>query len=148
MSSITIDLEMKVTEIMTENLISVDPNTSMLKIQEIFEKESFHHLPVLDDQRQPVGMISKNDYHKLQHHFTLMNIKDAEIYNQRFFKSLIAKDIMSKKLISAPASTTIGEALKMFHDNKYHSIIVVGDGECVGIVTPYDFIEVLSEIKS
>jgi CBS domain-containing protein len=139
----TIDLQTKVKEVMATSPICVTPNTLMTEIEQIFNENTFHHIPVLDENKKPVGIISKSDYFKLQHHFTLFGYKDAHDSNVRFFKSLIASDIMNKKPISIGSSTSIGDAVKMLLVNRFHSLIVVEKGRCVGILTPHDFLELL-----
>ena len=136
-------LETKVTEVMTTNCVSVQPNTLMDQVKSIFEENAFHHLPVLDDTKKPVGMISRTDYNKLQHHFTLFNYKEAEVNNARFFRSLIAEDVMNKNPITIGSGTSLKEVLKMFMVNRFHSLILVENESCVGIVTPFDFLELL-----
>jgi CBS domain-containing protein len=143
--TISIDLQTKVKEVMMDAPICVSPNTLMTEVEQIFSKNTFHHIPVLNEEKQAVGIISKSDFYKLQHHFTLFGYKDAKESNERFFKSLIASDIMNKKPITIGSSTPIGEAIKMFLVNRFHSLIVTEETKCVGIITPHDFLELLTE---
>lgn len=138
-------LDTTLREIMTEDFIYVKANTLMQEVIDIFDNNPFHHLPVLDHDGKPIGMISKSDYNKLLHHFTLFNYKEAEVNNERFFRSLIAEDVMNKKPITIKVGTNLREILKMFMVNRFHSLIVVEEDRCIGIVTPFDFLELLME---
>jgi len=145
---LTMDLlDGKVTEVMTGNCVFVKPNTLMDEVISIFNENDFHHIPVLDENRKPVGMISRSDYNKLQHHFTLFDYKEADVNNARFFRSLIASDVMTENPITIGSGTNLREVLKMFSVNRFHSLIVVENDSCVGIVTPFDFIELLLETE-
>lgn len=143
--TITINLQTKVKEVMMSAPICVNPNTLMTEVEQIFNENSFHHIPVLNKEEEPVGIISKSDYYKLQHHFTLFEYKDAKESNKRFFKSLIVSDIMNDKPITIGSLTPIEEVIKMFLVNRFHSLIVIEDSKCVGIVTPHDFLELLAQ---
>ncbi|WP_235296423.1 CBS domain-containing protein [Portibacter marinus] len=148
MTLTTIDLSTHVSEIMTASYISVHPDASMFEIKEIFESNNFHHLPVVNENKVGVGVISRSDYNKLLHHFTLFNFEDAKIYNEKFFRSLIASDVMTKNPISVSYHTEINEVLKMFMVNKFHCLLVRSEEKCVGVVTPYDFLELLLNHES
>ena len=49
-----------VKDIMTSDVITVDVNDRFVKIEEVFDMYSFHHIVVLD-AGQVVGVISKQD---------------------------------------------------------------------------------------
>lgn len=50
---------------MTTDLVTVKPEDSLKKIEQIFSKNSFHHLPVVAIQANLMGIISKQDTCKL-----------------------------------------------------------------------------------
>ncbi|MFT4759592.1 MAG: Mg/Co/Ni transporter MgtE [Paraglaciecola sp.] len=55
----------KISDIMTTDLKAVRPDTSMATIKKTFEKYEFHHLTVVTDGNQLVGIISREGYFKL-----------------------------------------------------------------------------------
>ena len=134
---------------MTTDLVTISANTIMTEIDKIFKKEEFHHLPVLDDQKKPVGILSKSDYKLLLNHFTLKKVGEYERSNRMFFRALLAKEVMTKNLISINDKTPILEALNLFIKNKVSSAIVINDqGTCVGICTPIDILKWVSNNQS
>ena len=138
-----INLETTVKSIMTKNLISVNPNTLFNEVAEIFDNNNFHHIPVLDDAGVPKGVISKSDYHKLQHHFTLFNYKEAVRKNEDLFVTLRAEEIMVENPICVGSSTSLKQILKIFSRNEFHCLLVTESKKCVGIITPFDFLRLL-----
>lgn len=138
-----IDLEATVKSIMTKNLITVKPYTIVNKVAEIFEKNNFHHIPVLDDTGVPKGVISKSDYHKLQHHFTLFNYKESIRKNEDLFETLRAEEIMAENPICIGSGTSLKQILKIFSRNEFHCLLVTENKKCVGIITPFDFLRLL-----
>ena len=117
----------------------------MTEIASIFEDYNFHHVPVVDEDNKPIGIISKSDFHQLEHHFTHLKIREAQEQNERFFASLLASDIMTRDLVCLQIEDAISDAVDIFLKNNIHSIIICRDEECVGIVTPYDIIKSLVE---
>ena len=128
---------------MSEFVQTVNENTLMTEVASIFESNSFHHLPVLDDKHRPIGMISSHDYRQLQHHFTYMNDEQSKDCNNRLFRSLIASEIMTENPICLSINNTIADAVKIFIQNNIHSILVVDEEKCRGIVTPYDIMKLI-----
>ena len=60
----------RIADIMTTEVISIQPRDTMDKVDQIFETHSIHHIPVVESGRV-VGMISKSDYYQILHGFTL-----------------------------------------------------------------------------
>ncbi|MCB0644425.1 MAG: CBS domain-containing protein, partial [Phaeodactylibacter sp.] len=54
------NLNAPVSTIMTTNLITVNPEDPIQKVNEIFEKNNIHHIPVVR-YKDIVGIISKTD---------------------------------------------------------------------------------------
>jgi len=136
-------LNAKVKNIMTDTLITSRPNMILTEVSNFFKMYSFHHLPVLNENQECVGIISKSDYHQLQDKFTKMDLKHIDISNEEFFGSLIAKEVMTPNPISINLDKTIDSVIDIFLQNKVHAVIVTDNGKCVGIITPYDILKSL-----
>jgi CBS domain-containing protein len=54
--------EMKVYEIMSTPLITVDPDSSLQECSKLMRQHRIHHLPVADETGELVGMISATDF--------------------------------------------------------------------------------------
>lgn len=52
----------KVAEIMTTPIITVKQDVSLKDCSRLMKEKSIHHLPVIDEQNQIVGMISASDF--------------------------------------------------------------------------------------
>jgi len=136
------NLNLQVSEIMTKDFVHVSANTSMIEVDKIFKGQSFHHLPVLDQDGSPIGILSKSDYYTLLDHFTYKKIGEFERSNRMYFRSLLAQDVMVSKLVLVSEDQPIEDILDLFLKNEYHSILVTNElNKCVGICTPYDLIK-------
>lgn len=132
----------QVSELMTANPRTIKPNTSMLEIEKIFKSNDYHHLPVVNETGQPIGIISKSDYFMLLHHFTKKKVGNYEEANRMFFRSLLAADVMTPNPVSMKNTDSIEEAIDKFLNNKFRSLLVIDeDNKCIGIITPFDLIK-------
>ena len=137
-------LNRAIKSIATVNLLTVSPNVIMTEIAEIFNSYEFHHIPVIEEDK-PVGIISKSDFYRLQHHFTQLGLTEATDNNRRFFESIIANDVMTKNPVCLKSSDMISDAVDIFLKNKVHSILICDNEKCTGIITPYDILKTLVE---
>jgi len=115
----------------------VRPETGIDEIHTLFERHSFHHIPVVEHATL-VGIISKTDYVKIRH--MLATTWAGETVCQDMYKDMCARDIMSREPLRIESADTIGLAADIFRANALHALPVVDDGELVGIVTSHDLL--------
>lgn len=131
-----------ISEIMTKNPICVTPSQLMTDVAEIFDLHNIHHIPVVSERNIPIGIISRHDYCLLQHHFTRSRWDLADAHNHKLFSSLAVKEVMSENLVKLKETESTIKALRLFLKNKFHSIVIIkDDGECSGILTPFDIMK-------
>ncbi len=140
-------MQTTISNLMTKNPIVVKPNTILTEVDEIFVNNTFHHLPVVNDEGKCVGVISRTDYHQLQCHYTKLGTSNFERSNKRFFASLIAKEIMSENPVTVESKAELNEVLDLILENEYHSVIVQDNDVCVGIITSHDLLQYLRNLK-
>jgi len=83
-------------EIMVADLIIVNPLETMDKVEAIFEKHNIHHLPVVNENYELLGIISKSDYYQLLDKFTFLNKEVEEKKNKRFLSTRCHDKAISK----------------------------------------------------
>ncbi len=131
------EINRPVSEIMTHNPVTVKPETRIENIHNLFESNSFHHIPVVDHARL-VGIISKTDYLKIRH--MLATTWSGVTICQDLYKDMCAGDIMTHDPLMIEPDDSIGLAADIFRANALHALPVVDDGELVGIVTSHDLL--------
>lgn len=119
------------------DLVTVKMDETMARIRTIFEKNTFHHIPVLDNGKL-IGIISKTDFLR----FSYMVSYSATGRTEVGFESnyLSAKDIMTKFPVFVEPEDSIGLVADIFLANRFHSMPVLDDDELVGIVTSHDLL--------
>jgi len=124
-------------EIMTPMPLTINPKTKLTDIYRIFEANSFHHIPVLDQGRL-VGMISREDFLQIEHVLTTNWTGNMNPTNA--FEDFSARDIMTEYPMHLGPDDTIGLAADIVLTNKFHALPIIEDDLLVGIVTAHDLI--------
>ncbi len=128
---------MKISSIMTRDVVTVKTNDSIQTICEIYNNFEFHHILVLENQKL-VGIISDRDLLKAVNPFldTSSEKKHGAIALDKK-----AHQIMSKTLITVNMETSIEEASDLLLDNIISCLPVVSQqGSVEGIVTWKDIL--------
>ena len=138
----------KAKDVMTRNVISVEENTSLEEVAKILNRYVISGVPVIDDDKSVVGVISEKDF--LFH----MGAKE-----KRTFMGVVAhclkskgcvaismrkqnaKDIMTSPAVTVDEKTPVSEIANIFIEENINRTPVVGPGQkLVGIVTRTDII--------
>lgn len=139
------DLLQPISTIMTRNIKVVPSNASLTQISEIFDNVDFHHIPVVDKEGNVDGMISKDVYFQLMDKMTFFNTASSKKENQKFFNSILARDIMGLRPTCIHETASIKSAINIFITTHLRALPVVSEGMITGIVTPTDIMNGLLE---
>jgi acetoin utilization protein AcuB len=116
----------EVAVIMTTNLTTAGPTESLVEVARLFRNVSFHHLPVVEDDRL-LGIISDRDVSNW-----LAGPKQT---------SQTAADIMSKEPVTVHATTSVETASILLLEHQFSCLPVVNDHHyLVGILTWKDLL--------
>ncbi|MCE9545647.1 MAG: CBS domain-containing protein [Planctomycetia bacterium] len=122
--------------LVTYNPTIVTPEATLAEVAELLGDGEIHHLPVVDCQRQVVGIISSLDVERLRlRNVGLESSDGAEVR---------ARDMMQSPVLTVDQNDCSLVVLKVLLANRIHSVPVVADGRLVGIVTSTDFLRELS----
>ncbi|MBE2208782.1 MAG: CBS domain-containing protein [Saprospiraceae bacterium] len=132
-----------VKSIMSSKLITVNPEDKLSRIQEIFDQNNIHHLPVVRF-KEIIGLVSKTDFLHFIRGFN-QNEEDRFV-NEARMRAYTAQDIMTTGLAKLNPNDRINVALELFMVNRFHAIPIVAEGnELVGILTTFDIIKAVSQ---
>ena len=128
-------------EIMTTDLVTIRFDEIVTQVAQIFKKQSFHHIPVVDENNHLAGIISKIDFERIKNGATLFRNPKIEKYNEILFQTLLVKDMMTKTVVSFKPTDSIRLAYLVFKENKFRAIPILEKEKLVGIVTPLDLLD-------
>jgi acetoin utilization protein AcuB len=130
---------------MTENVVTITADRSMMKASKLMKDHHISRLPVVDEQGRIVGIVSDRD------------IKDAspskattlDMHELYYLLSEIKiKDIMTKKVTTIRDDETVEKAAVLMLEGNFGGLPVVDEaGKVVGIITDTDIFKVLVEIS-
>ncbi len=132
--------KMKVRELMTNDVIHVNGDTLMTEVKEIFDVSNFHHLPVVNSFNAVIGIISTHELKSLEHHLTILGKEFSKRSNSKILKTLLASDVMKEEVVALSVDDSVSDAIDLFLENDFHSIIILEKGLLRGILTPYDIL--------
>lgn len=129
---------MKIEEIMSSRLVTVELDDSLSVVKELFDNTGFHHLLVIEADKLR-GVISDRDLLKALSP-TLGTV--AEKLSDRDSLKKKVHQIMSRKPISLELSATVVDAVSLFNVKTISCIPIVDSvGRPVGIVSWRDIMQ-------
>jgi CBS domain-containing protein len=145
----------KVADIMTSNVITVQRETTVRELAEIFETRHFGSLPVVDAAGNLTGIVTASDLieqGRSLHIPTVISLFDwviplgGERSLERDLQKITAQtvgEICSTEVVTVSPSDLVSTAADIMSSRKLHSLPVVADGKLVGIVSRIDIIRTL-----
>jgi CBS-domain-containing membrane protein len=143
-------------DIMTKDVITVKPDSSIEELSSILVKNQISGVPVVDAAGSLFGMVTENDLisrNKRLHIPTVVSFLDASIYlesSKKFeeeVKRLTATrvgDICSRKSVSVAEDTTIEDIATIMTEKKVHLLPVIRNGKVAGIIGKRDVVKAVA----
>ncbi|HQN75240.1 MAG TPA: CBS domain-containing protein [Methanomassiliicoccales archaeon] len=127
----------KVKEIMTQEVVTVAPETDLRTLKEMFERYDFNSFPVVDG-RKMVGIVSKLDLLKAFSPGLYVSLGRAlKLYSKD------AADIMHTATIFVSPEDDVSKAADYMVEFKLRSVPVLEKGALKGMVSRQDIIRCL-----
>ena len=118
---------MRTEDIMSFPVVFTQPNIKITYLKDMFSRKKINAVPVIDSNEDISGIISSSNL--------VANHDEA----------LTAKDIMSKKVHVCAKNSRVQDALQTMLKHKIHHILVMDDGDVVGIISSMDILKALAE---
>ena len=122
-------------DLMTPKPVCLFPDATIGEALELMETRRFRHMPIIDQDRMLVGLISQRDILRLA--WPTGNKSQA----QRLTQSALVVDVMTRKVDTIDPDAPVHEAARYMLRTKRDSMPVVDEtGHLIGIVTAADFL--------
>jgi acetoin utilization protein AcuB len=120
---------------MTENLVTIKPQTTLPEAQRILFAYKIRRLPVMNSEKL-VGIVTLGDIREAKP----SDATSLSIYELNYLMDrLTAKDFMTPNPITIAPDAAIAEAARLMMEHKIGGLPVVENGKLVGIITETDF---------
>ena len=143
-------------DIMTRNVVTVKPETSIEELATLLVKNEISGVPVVDDAGSLFGIVTENDLisrNKRLHIPTVVSFLDAAIYleSSRKFEDEVRRvaatkvgDICSRKVVTIAEDFTVVDIATIMTEKKVHLLPVIKEGRVVGIVGKRDRVKAVA----
>lgn len=130
-------IEKKVKEVMTKNVITVQRDTTLEGLKELWEKYDFNVFPVVE-MGEIQGVVTKLNFLKI---FSFEPERLVPDLRSIFAKN--AGDIMSKRIIAVCLDDSIQKAAQKMLSNRVRAVLVTDKSKKVlkGIITRGDIVK-------
>lgn len=135
---------MIINEWMTKDVITVDPEASMMRAAKLMKEKGIRRLPVVDDKGKVVGMLSDRDVKEA----SPSKATTLDVHELYYLLSEIkVKNIMTPNPLTIRDTDTVLKCAAIMHDKKISGLPVLNDkDELVGIMTQNEVYSVLLSI--
>ncbi len=134
---------MRVKDVMTRNPVYISPDASVVEAKALMTKQKISKLPVLDNEKRLVGIITKNDLNRAGP--SAATTLDMYEIGYLLSKLTVAK-VMHKEVITVSEDEVIEEAARIMVDNGVGCLPVMKDKLLVGIITASDLFNALIDL--
>jgi CBS domain-containing membrane protein len=133
-------LRIPVADVMTRDLLIVQPSDHLDKVRDIFAVNNIHHIPVVDAQGMLAGILSKADFNRVSHVLTILDPVQYKEYNDALYRTTTAGDIMTRQVATVSPGDSLRIVAEIFRENLFHAVPVLDHGILVGLITTHDLI--------
>jgi CBS domain-containing protein len=145
----------KATDIMTRDVITVKPDTTLEELARILIRYQITGAPVVDDNGNLRGIVTENDLiskNSRLHIPTLLRLFDAFIplgtsrleVEIKKMAAYAVDDICTKEVITVDSETSVEDIATIMTEKKIHLLPVLKDGRLIGIIGKKDLIRSIS----
>ena len=128
---------MKVRDLMTENVKTVRANDSLATVYDKLDAEHIRHLPVVDEDRRLVGILSSRDLIRA----SVSGATELPMSAQRqVLETMKVDEIMNTAPETTEPGADIRDAGELLLEFKLGCLPVVEGDQLVGIITEADFV--------
>lgn len=143
-------------DIMTTDIITVKPETTIQELASILVSQKVSGVPVVDDAGALYGIVTEHDLisrNKRLHIPTVISFLDAAIYleSSKKFEEEVKRmaatkvgDICVRKVITISEDTTVVDIATIMDEQKVHLLPVVEGGKIVGVVGRRDVVKTVA----
>ncbi len=134
---------MKVKQLMSNPVVTVDMDDSINTIKRLFEETRFHHLLVVENNKL-IGVISDRDLLKIlspKIDTPAATAGDLAVLERK------AHQIMTRKLISLEETASVNDAVDIFNQHSISCIPIINESKKpVGILSWRDIMQELGRV--
>ena len=127
-----------VSDYMKRNVVYFHPEDNLQKVISTLLEKKISGGPVIDDNKNLLGIISEGD--------CLKQISETRYYNSPETEKKV-KDYMTKNVFTINENTSVYEAINLFLERKKRKFPIVKNGKLVGLITQKEILKAFLKMQ-
>jgi len=152
---------MRAMDVMTTNVITVEPDTSVQQLATLLSERGISGVPVVDRDNRLLGVVTEGD---LLHRAETGTERRIQRRRSRWLDTIgadqeaardyvkahgrIVREIMTREVISVSDTTELADIATLLETKRIKRVPVLRDGKLVGIVSRANLVRALAMTKS
>jgi acetoin utilization protein AcuB len=134
---------MKIKDLMTQHVVSVDPQLPIPEAQKRMKQGGFRRLPVLENG-ELIGIVTDRDIREaMPSDATSLSIWEINY----LIPKILVKEIMTKNPVTVSQDASVERAARLMLEHKIGGLPVMSGGSVVGMITVTDVIWAFLELS-
>lgn len=147
---------MKAQELMTKNIITAGPETTVKEIAGLLVEHRISAVPIVNEGGEIIGIVSESDlFHRAEtatehkRSWWLSALTETDTLAREYVKShgTKAEDVMSRVVISVHEDADLSEVADILDSHGIRRVPVVKEGRLIGIVSRADIVRALVQVE-
>jgi acetoin utilization protein AcuB len=138
---------MLIADIMTPTIVTARPEDSVRRALQLLEDQEIRHLPVIDEERRLIGLVSDRDLRE----YRLPVMREIEAPEQAdALLDVPISEVMSSDVVSVDSAEDVVAAIDVMLEYRVGAVPVLDrtTGELVGIVSYVDMLRLARDVLS
>ena len=131
------NLDLKVSDLMSTEIVTLQRNDRLALADYAMKERAIRHMPVLDESGKLCGLLSQRD---LFRGALLRNLGYGDYLEQKMLDNMVVKEAMVSPVVTTGPTTDLQAAACTMIEQKIGCLVVIDNGELVGILTEEDFV--------
>jgi CBS domain-containing protein len=147
-------------EIMTDSVVSVSPEATLLEVLRMFVEEEIHGAPVVGEDGKLQGVITtmdlmraqenehgavtaSNDYLRELLEFSAPDWPGDLVDFQDRLSDRTVREVMTKQVIAVPREAPVADVARCLREHRIHRVWVEHNGRLCGVISTLDMMELI-----
>ncbi|MEN8161567.1 MAG: CBS domain-containing protein [Myxococcota bacterium] len=149
-------------DLMTQSVVSVDPETPLGEVYRLFTGEQIHGAPVVDEQERVVGVITSSDLLR-----SIAEERDTAVTGSDYLRDLLefsgpdwgqglqdfqdrlaqltVADVMTPQAVTVSRATPIAQVARTLREHGIHRAWVEEGGRLCGVISTFDLLPLVEK---
>lgn len=134
-------------DMMTRNVITVSPNSSLREVGQMLKEKKISGIPVIETDGSIVGIVTVTDILKILKEIyqwqeierKTVGLSVSELLGKESLNKKV-KDVMTKNVFTLDENKTVKDLMQLMFTKNAHTIPITRDGRLVGIIGKRDLV--------